>query len=262
VACSYSGETEETLSVWEQARERGMPAAAITTGGTLGSLADSAGAPRLPLPEGHPPRAALPASLATLLSLLDGVGPEQAQPREALEGVGEVFDRVAAGCGPQMPAATNPAKDLALWFGLGLPVLYAPDWPLGPVAVRWRGQIAENGKRLSAGGVLPEADHNEIVGWHAQSDLYSRARVLFLEDEEAGERLRLRSRLTSEAVARSGADVRHLQGEGPGMLARMMHLVALGDLTSVYLALGWGIDPSPVESIDRLKAGMAEGTGD
>jgi glucose/mannose-6-phosphate isomerase len=265
VASSYSGTTEETLAVWEQARRRGLPRAALTTGGELGRLAEQEGIPMLRLPPGYPPRAALPTGLASLLRLLEAVGPaDQRGPggEEALEEIGEAGRVLLAGrdhYGRARPVADNPAKQLALWLDRGLPILYAPDYPLGPVAVRWRGQLSENAKRLTGGHMLPEMNHNEIVGWQAQPDLYPATRVILLEDEQAGERQQLRSTITAGLIEEAGGLVQRLSGTGKGLLARMMSLVMLGDYTSVYLASAWEIDPTPVASIDFLKSQLARG---
>lgn len=263
VACSYSGETEETLAVWDQAAERGLERAAVTTGGELGRRAEVEGVPVLGLEPGYQPRAALPMAFATLAALLRAVGPAGEGPdagtaRRELEGVPAVLETAREVCGRAVPVGGNPAKDLALWLDTGLPILYAPVHPLGAVAVRWRGQLSENGKRLTGGHLLPELDHNEIVGWEAQPDLYPRTRVLFLEDPEQGERLSRRIAVTARLIAETGAPVRRLTGEGEHLLARTWSLLALADYTSVYLALGWGIDPTPVTRIDRLKSELRE----
>lgn len=263
VACSYSGGTEETLAVWEQAGEQGLERAAVTTGGELGRLAQAAGVPLLALEPGYQPRAALPMAFASLAALLAGVGPAGEGPahegaRRELEDVPDVLEGAREVCGRGVPVGRNPAKDLALWLDTGLPILYAPAHPLGAVAVRWRGQLSENGKRLTGGHLLPELDHNEIVGWEAQPDLYPRTRVLFLEDPEQGERLTRRVAVTARLVAEAGAPVRRLSGQGDHLLARTWSLLALADYTSVYLALGWGIDPTPVNRIDRLKSELRE----
>jgi glucose/mannose-6-phosphate isomerase len=235
-----------------------MPAAVITTGGRLAEGADRAGVPRLALAPGSPPRAALPGALPTLLKVLDGVGAPVDGLQEALHAAGDALRAGVRDFGPDLIASENPAKSLALWLDRELPIIYAPTWPLGPVAVRWRGQFAENAKRLSFGHTLPEMNHNEIVGWSAQEDLYPRMRAIFLEDSETGDRTALRARLTADLIRKAGAPVRVYRGEGEHLLARMMHLVCLADFASVYLALGWGIDPTPVAAIDHLKQRLAE----
>jgi glucose/mannose-6-phosphate isomerase len=264
VACSYSGNTEETVSIWRRSGELGLKRAVVTTGGTIGAEAESEGVPLMRLPEGFPPRAALPSLLVNLLTLLAAVGPEgEASPggdttlRE-IDEVAGILDRSRSRNAREIPVSDNPAKQLALWLERALPVLYAADYPLGSVALRWRGQISENSKRLTGGHTLPEMNHNEIVGYEAQADLYPDCRAIFLEDSEQGTRIDLRIQATVQILEQAGVPVRRIASEGEGLLARMMSLVALGDYTSVYLALGWEIDPTPVERIDYLKSILAE----
>jgi glucose/mannose-6-phosphate isomerase len=152
----------------------------------------------------------------------------------------------------------NEAKELALWLGTGWPVIYAPVYPLRPVAMRWRGQIGENSKRVASGHDLPEMNHNEIVGWEMQKEIYPASRVLLFEDTDQGDRLDLRIGTTAVLIEQAGGTVKRLRTRGEGLLARMFSLIALGDYTSVYLASGWKVDPSPVEKIDYLKSKLTE----
>ncbi len=264
IGCSYSGNTEETLAAWREAGERGLERVVVTTGGTIGAEAAAAGLPIFSLPEGYPPRAALPALLVALTRVLAGVGPEGPrspggeETRLELDAAAACLEEYPYRYGRDIPTSDNPAKQLALWMERGLVVVYAPEFPLGAVAMRWRGQIGENAKRLAGGHLLPEMNHNEIVGWEAQPELYPQSRVLFLEDREQGERLDLRIQTSVRLLEEAGAPVRRIVSEGDGLLSRMVSLVALGDYTSVYLAIGWGIDPTPVHKIDFLKAKLAE----
>lgn len=264
IACSYSGNTEETLSAWHEAGERQLERAAITTGGTLGTEAEEAGVPLLRLPTGYPPRAALPSCLVVLFKLLSGVGAEgemapgaDATLRE-MEAAAAVLDELRGEYGRQVEVIENPAKELALWLGTAWPVIYAPHYPLGPVAMRWRGQIGENGKRVASGHALPEMNHNEIVGWEMQGEIYPATRVILMEDSGQGDRLSVRIDITAELLEKAGAAVRRLSTRGEELLVRMLSLIALGDYTSVYLATAWKVDPTPVKKIDYLKSKLAE----
>jgi glucose/mannose-6-phosphate isomerase len=263
VASSYSGNTEETLSVWERAGERGIERMAVTSGGELARSARRGGLPLLELAAGYPPRAALPMSFVTLAGLLAGVGPAEGGPggsraREELAAVPRMLEETAGHCGRNVPSSRNPAKELALWLGEELPVLYVPRDPLGAVGRRWRSQFNENAQRLAWGGEIPELDHNEIVGWPARPWLQGNTRVLFLEDADQHPQVSRRIAVTAEWVASTGAVVRRLTGQGAGRLERIWSLVALGDFTSVYLALVWGIDPTPVTGIEHLKSRLRE----
>ena len=264
VACSYSGNTEETLSAWRDAGDRNMPRTVITTGGTLGEEAEKAGVPLHILPTGYPPRAALPVGLVSLLKLLSGVGaegelaPGGATTLAEMEEAAAMLEELREEYGRSRAVIENPAKELALWLGTGWPVLYAPLYPLRPVAMRWRGQIGENGKRVASGHDLPEMNHNEIVGWEMQKEIYPASRVLLFEDADQGDRLDLRIHTTAVIIEQAGGSVRRVATRGEGLLARMISLITLGDYTSVYLASGWKVDPTPVKKIDYLKSKLSE----
>lgn len=264
VACSYSGNTEETLSAWREAGERGMERAVITTGGALGKEAEKAGIPSILLPAGYPPRAALPSCMVTILTLLAGVGqegenaPGGERTLSEIEGIADQLDSLKEVYGRYGKVLLNPAKELALWLGTGWPVIYAPSYPLAPVAMRWRGQLGENSKRVASGHLLPEMNHNEIVGWEVQREFYPATRVLLMEDAEQGERLGARIGITAVLLENEGAPVRRISGDGEGLLARMIGLIVLGDYTSVYLGAAWGVDPTPVEKIDFIKSRLSE----
>lgn len=264
VVCSYSGNTEETLSVWREAGRRGLERAVITSGGELGKEAGREGIPSISLAGGLPPRAAFPSAFVSLVRLLSGVGPEgdsapggEATLRE-MESVPETLSELRSAYGRDVVVLRNPAKELALWIGIGWPVVYAPEYPLAPVALRWRGQLGENAKRVASGHLLPEMNHNEIVGWEVQKEIYPLTRVVMMEDLDEGERTARRIGITARLLEGAGASVKRVSASGEKLLTRMMSLISLGDYTSVYLGTAWGVDPTPVEKIDHLKSKLAE----
>ena len=111
---------------------------------------------------------------------------------------------------------------------------------------------------LASGHLLPEMNHNEIVGWEVQKEIYPMARVVMMEDLEEGERTSIRVGITARLIEATGASVRRVSAGGEHLLERLMSLIILGDYTSVYLGSAWGVDPTPVEKIDHLKSKLAE----
>jgi glucose/mannose-6-phosphate isomerase len=101
-------------------------------------------------------------------------------------------------------------------------------------------------------------NHNEIVGWEVQTEIYPVTRVIIMEDPEQNERTSIRVGITARLVQMAGAAVRRVSADGERLLARTMSLIILGDYISVYLGAGWGVDPMPVEHIDYLKSNLAE----
>jgi glucose/mannose-6-phosphate isomerase len=255
---SYSGATEETLSLYEEACRRSVPRAALTTGGTLAAMCDRDGVPWFKLPAGLPPRAALFSSWVPLTLLLAAFGwcdDPARRWREAAESLRALRGRI----GTHVPEADNPVKRLARALQGRTLFLYSATGWMAPVATRLRQQLNENAKLLAHSAAVPELDHNEIVGWEKPEALHRGVTVLLLRDAEDGPEIARRLALTREYVERQGAATVELEPGTGGRLARMAAHVMFADYLSLYLALARGVDPSPVASIDQLKRRMAGG---
>jgi glucose/mannose-6-phosphate isomerase len=258
VFSSYSGNTEETLSAWAAAEEiaPGLPRVVICGGGRLGELADAAAVPRVPLPGGLPPRASLGHGIGALCAVLERAGnPGLAEQVPAAIAALEAGNR-RWGLGG-MPADDEALTMLARELNARWPMLYSGCRLTHAVARRWRAQLNENAKLLVSSAELPELDHNEVVGWGQPTVARGEVRVLALRDESESPRVGLRFEATREALGLDGStwfERRTLSGPP---LARMSGLVQEGDVLSCLLAREAGIDPMPVEVIDRLKERLA-----
>lgn len=256
VLSSYSGNTEETLALEAQARARGVPRVAITTGGALAARCDADGTPWRGLPAGLPPRAALGYSVVSLSLLLEALGDPGAGAAAWEESV-RTLEELGQRCAPDRAEADNPAKSLARVLVGRAACIYGGAGVPAAAARRWKGQFHENAKTLAFDAVLPEMNHNEIVGWQALADLHPRFAVVLLRDVDESPALAARMAVTRAILADEGVDVHEVRGEGASPLARMLSLVALGDWVSLYLAVLAGVDPTPIHKIDRLKAALA-----
>jgi len=256
VLCSsYSGDTEETLATYDEAAERGAPRIVATAGGALAERARADGVPVIPLPGGFQPRATVGYALVAALAALAAAGAAPAIEGE-VEAAAALAGTLAAEWGPDGPE-DGLAKDLARRLAHCVPVIYGADLTV-PVAYRWKTQFNENAKLPAFAGDLPEADHNEIVGWPAAEAL-GRFAAVFLEDPDADPRVAARIALTAE-IAGEGADaVARVTAPGEGPLERLVALVLLGDLVSLYAAVLRDEDPAAVAPIERLKAALAGG---
>lgn len=252
IVSSYSGNTEETLAAMEEAQERGARMLCISAGGEVASRARESNLPLYTLPGGLQPRAALGYSLSTLLTLAEQVG-LLSLGAEAWEEAGTVLGEQGE---VYADLNENPALDLARKLVDRVPFVYSGSGIMAPVTTRWCCQIEENAKVLAHGNVLPEQNHNEIVGWEAPSPLHERVAVVALHDRMDHPRVVRRFSLTRELVREREALWIDLESRGASALTRMLSLVQLGDWTSLYLALVRGIDPTPVRLIDRLKQGL------
>jgi glucose/mannose-6-phosphate isomerase len=255
VLCSsYSGGTEETLSAYDDALERGAARIVATTGGALAERARRDRAPVIPLPGGFQPRAAVGYGLVSALeaAALGGAAPSL---RDEVEAAAALAEQQAAVLGPDGPE-DNVAKELARSLHGTVPVVVGAQLT-APVAYRWKCQINENAGLPAFASELPEADHNEVVGWPGAAALGPFSAV-FLEDPDAHPRNRIRAELTAEEARAGAKHVAHVAAVGETPLERLVSLVLLGDLVSLYLAVLAGTDPVDIAPIDRLKASLAQ----
>ncbi|HWD65431.1 MAG TPA: bifunctional phosphoglucose/phosphomannose isomerase [Solirubrobacteraceae bacterium] len=255
LCASYSGETEETLAAYEAAQAVGARTVVVTTGGRLAADARRDGVPVVPLPGGFQPRAAVAYLLVTALEVaaLCGAG-------EGLHSEVDVAAAHAEGLakrwGPEAPE-DSAAKALARGLHGTIPQI-AGAGLTAPVAYRWKTQINENAKLPAFAGELPELDHNEIVGWEQAGKLGPFSAV-FLDDSDLHPRVRQRFELTRGLIASRGAQTFRVDTEGETRLERLISILLLGDLMSLYLAVLAGADPANIEVLTSLKAALAGG---
>ncbi|HOT23805.1 MAG TPA: bifunctional phosphoglucose/phosphomannose isomerase [Thermoleophilia bacterium] len=259
VAVSYSGDTAETLAATAAATARGCRPVCVTAGGQLAAFAGACGLPLLTIPTGRQPRAALGLLAMAVLAALERAGLVPTCG-EAVAEAAALLDVAAAQYAPDVGEQSNPAKALARRLQGRVPLVCGQGLT-APVARRWKTQLNENAKVAAFFATLPELDHNEVEAWGAGGPLDASGCVVMLEDQGAGDRPRRRSTVTAETFAAAGVPVERLETQGVSPLARVFSLVALGDHVSLYLALLRGVDPTPVEAIQRLKRRLGDGTG-
>jgi len=254
VAASHSGETVETLSGATAARKRGVPLVVVSTGGALGRQAEAEGTPYLRYEQPGQPRAALGFSLGIVHELLVRAGllldPDPFGP--AAEALEDLLERNA----PSVETDANQAKQLA-WSIFGrIPVIYAAG-PMQPVAHRWKTQLNENAKAWAMFEPMPEANHNAIEGSLNPRELSDALYVVELREREEADAIAARYRVVEELLGERATNRSTVWAEGPSPLARVLTAVALGDLVSVYLAILYQTDPTPVTLLAMLKERLA-----
>jgi glucose/mannose-6-phosphate isomerase len=152
-----------------------------------------------------------------------------------------------------VPTERNPAKTIALSLYGNLAAIYGGSGLLDSVAARWRCQIEENAKNLALHHVLPEMNHNEILGWEHPEQSLHRVAVVFLRDKADHPQVRRRFDLTRQIVAKKAGAVHEVWSEGESPLARAFSTIYLGDFVSLYLAFLNGVDPTQIDAIELLK---------
>lgn len=256
-AVSYSGNTEETLSAYKNARDKGSAVVALTSGGKLKALAEQDGIPVIEIPAGLAPRAATGYLFIPMLTVLERFGMLSGLAGE-VAGLARELEAYAAAYGLETPVEKNPAKKLALNFKDRIPVIWGASGTTDVVAQRWKGQINENAKAPAYWNVFPELNHNEIVGFEKPEELLRELWVVMLKDKGDHTRVGYRMEITRRIIAERVSGVTEVTSTGEGMLARLYSLIYLGDWASVYLAVLYGIDPGPVRVIDLLKGELAK----
>ncbi len=259
LAASYSGNTEETLAAYDQARERRAQIVCITSGGELAKRAERDGVLVCRIPGGQPPRASTGYLFFPALALLMRRGMFDRDLRPDIEETLDVLARLRVECDPETPTERNHAKQLALALHNRIPIIYGSQGYRGTVAVRWKCQFNENAKVHSFANVLPEMNHNEILAWTLASRQAPAWSVVFLrepEEKSSSSRIARRVEIT-RAIIGEAAEHHDVWAVGHSMLARMFSLLYLGDFVSVYAALLQRTDPTDISGIDRLKAELA-----
>ena len=255
VLCSsYSGSTEETLSAYDDAAERGVRRLVATTGGPLADRARRDGVPVIPVPGGFQPRAAVGYALVAALEAAASCGAAPSL-RDEVEAAAALAERLAAEWGPDGPE-DGAAKALARRLDGTVPVIAGAELAAA-AAYRWKCQINENAGLPAFASVLPELGHNEVVGWPAARTL-GRFSAVFLDDPGAHPRNVLRTELTTEQATAWADVVERVAPHGDTPTERLVSLVLLGDLVSLYLAVLRGEDPVAIAPIDALKAALAQ----
>jgi glucose/mannose-6-phosphate isomerase len=254
LCCSYSGDTEETLACYEAASALGAPRVVVTTGGELARAARADGVPVIPLPAGFAPRMAVAYMTVAALEVvaLCGAGPNL---RSEIDVAAAHAEELVGEWGPDAPA-DSLSKSLAHGLHGTVPQI-AGAGLTAAIAYRWKTQINENAEMPAFAHELPELDHNEIVGWSGAPEL-GRFSAVFLDDSDLHPRTRQRIELTRRLIEPQAAGVFVVPTRGESATARVLSLVLLGDLVSLYLGVLRGIDPTPAEPIDRLKEHLDE----
>lgn len=261
LCCSYSGDTEESLSGTLLAGARGCRRVAITSGGRLSRLAAEDGFAQVQLPGGLPPRAALGYGLGALVRVLDRLG-FCAGGDLAIEAAGRELVRLNLLRQAPMNGEPAPEHDgegnispgaLARVLAGRVPIIYTAGHEAHGAGLRLKAQLNENSKVPASVVPFPELDHNDLVGWSLPEADRDRFVLLVLRGQEENERIARRVAVTCDLLREEFAAIHEIRAAGESPLARVLSLVQYGDYLSCHLARLNGVDPIPVDRIVKLK---------
>ncbi len=255
---SYSGNTEETLSAYNFAKEKSACLIAISSGGSLKESANKDNVTFIEILKGLPPRCALgylsivPLAVLSKLGLIKDTAPAINEMIKVLEGLRDDL------LNSHVAAKDNIAKYSAAKIFRKFAVIYSASVNFDVVATRLRGQLAENAKALASSHVFPEMNHNEIVGWQNPKKLFKHFVVVMLRDKDMHPRVTKRMDITKEILKKEGINILEIWSRGEDLFSRILSLIYIGDFISFYLAILYGIDPTPVDRVTYLKKELAQ----
>jgi len=251
IMVSYSGETWETLALFEKALKSGAQVVSVTSGGELARRSKSENVPVISVPGGQQPRSALGYLLGATAVAFDAVGaaPAVQDLKACVRALKDFQEEIL----PAIPTRNNLAKKIANQLHQRIPVIYAPR-SIRSVALRWQTQINENAKMMAFCGEYPEMNHNQMVGWAEDGSDHDLLPVFLLDSSE--DDLCMKMGITMKLIKEKKIDPVSVKLTGRTILETSLKGIMLGDFVSYYLASLKNIDPTPVASIIELKKRM------
>lgn len=255
IASSYSGNTEETLAALKAAQDRSAQVAVIASGGKLQKVADENSIASVILPSGLQPRMALIFNLRALVALLAQFGMANyarfGEIADCADWLGEETLNWVSG----VTTDKNYAKQLALLSVGKTPVIYAGPL-MAPIAYKWKISWNENAKNTAFWNEYPEFNHNEFIGW--TSHPVEKPFVIFdLKSDHESPRILKRMEISDRLLSGKRPKTIEVELKGKSAIAQMLYGCILADFVSIYVAILNGIDPVPVELIEKLKIELA-----
>lgn len=251
IVSSYSGNTEETLAVLEEAIEQKAKIAVMAGGGTLRERAEADGFDLVVIPKAIQPRMAVLYAYRALVELLVAYGLAPKESVTELEALVPNLETAVGGWVKAVSVANNPAKQLALQLVGKTPIIYAGT-RMAPAAYKWKISVNENAKNTAWMGVLPEFNHNEFMGWtsHPVEKPFAIVDLLSLYEHP---RIQKRFEVTDRLLSGMRPKAIQVEAQGDSAIEHLLYLILLGDFVTLYLGILNGVDPSPVELVEKFK---------
>lgn len=256
IAASYSGNTEETISALAEAEARGAQIAVIAGGGKLQEIAEAKGYLFAHLPSAEQPRYAVLYNFRALLQILEASQVLKADYRPTLAETAQFLDSAVRAWRADVPTKDNPAKQIAQdLVGKSIVIYGGPK--MYPAAYKWKISFNENAKHIAWVNQYPELNHNEFIGWSKQPVDKPYA-VIELRSTQEHERVQKRFLVTERLLSGMRPSPIVVNAAGSTILSQLLWCVVFGDFVSIYVALLNGLNPAPVELIEKFKKALAE----
>ena len=252
IASSYSGNTEETVEALGHAEEAGAKIVVIASGGKLTARAVEKKYPIARLPSGYQPRHAVLLNFKALMDIMSGAGlVNSEQVKDELQRVSEFLRTAPEWWRQDVPTEHNHAKQIALELAGKSIVVYGGPL-MFPAAYKWKISFNENAKTVAWCNQIPEFNHNEFMGWasHPVDKPYS---VINLRSTFEHSRVQKRFEVTDRMLSGLRPAAINIDAQGDTILQQLLWHTAFGDFVSIYLALLNGINPTPVDLIEKFK---------
>jgi glucose/mannose-6-phosphate isomerase len=257
IAASYSGNTEETLSALAQAEAKGAKIAVIASGGKLADIAREKGYPLALLPKAEQPRYAVLYNLKALVTLLEQAGLLASEEvDQELRQAGVFLENAVKAWTATVPTDKNPAKQIAQEVIGKSAVIYAGP-KLWPAAYKWKISFNENAKHIAWANQYPEFNHNEFMGWTKQPTQKPYA-VIDLRSNLEHPRVQKRFEVSERLLSGMRPAPIVVNAEGGTLLEQLLWTIAFGDFVTIYTALLNGLNPAPVDLIEKFKKSLDE----
>ncbi len=255
IASSYSGNTEETLAALEEAETRDARIVVIASGGALEARALEKNYPYYKIPSGFQPRMAVFYNFAALIELLEPTGLIGSEKVKELQAAAGWLSKHIENWRPDVPTKDNQAKQIALDIVGKSPVIYA-GVEFASAAYKWKINFNENAKNVAWCNQIPEFNHNEFEGWssHPVDKPYAVIQLLSSFDNP---KIRKRFEVTNKLLSGKWPHPMQIEAQGETELEQLLWIISLGDMVSVYMALLNGLNPSPVDLMEKLKKELA-----
>jgi glucose/mannose-6-phosphate isomerase len=248
IASSYSGNTEETISSFNDGLKRKCKIICLSTGGKLEKLAADNSIPFIRLQKGFQPRYALGLSFFSLLKVFEKLQLIPSQEK-IIRKIISLWKEKASAYSAEGNIALTTAQQL---IGF-IPIIYSASDYTNAVGYRFKSQLNENSKLHAFHHEFPEMNHNEIIGWESHQQKQLHTKVIYLLDETYHPQIKKRFQIVSEFIKKSDVEIISMESNENDFKVRIMDLIFLVDWISFYLGVIRGFDPSEIEYINLLK---------